>query len=644
MTEVLLKKISLKNYMGAENVEVDFSEKTEIRGKNRCGKSTLMNAYFDVMTGKFANGTAPTNICPVDENGEEKPVKEIERAVTLEINGIEHEIRKVTKRKYRKGVFIGNETVYMLDGVSVKSAEVNDLLASIAPPETVAMCSNASVFFSALKKSTADARKAIEGLSGFDVERFCKENAEYQSIYELTAGKKTEDVLKQLKKRLSAENGELDRLNVELDYEQRRLDRSDDSGLQKLESEKVTIIGNIESMKNLKEALNVSIDRYSFLLSHIEKLKGELSEIEKEQTKAQRERISAINEELADLNNEISEKTTELTERNAKLQNNKIYIAFKNKELMDLVKERLRLKNADFIASGVCHVCGQPLPEERTEKDRERFEKEREENIGLTESAISSAESKIEEVEEKISLHSKKIEEITAFISEKKKRVEEISSEKEKILSDMKFSGTDEYKRISEELKKSEAEAAEIFDATSLWRQVTDRINNLSAELSQKQSEIDGIVKDREETEKRISALKESVKEQAQKAADIERQIDMLQDFSIAKNAALEDMVNRKFEFIKIKMSEETLSGDIKETLRINVNGVDYFNGLNHGDRILAEIFLLKGLQGMNGIKLPIWIDDTESLDENRIPDVSRQLIVIRRTDDETLKVCNGEE
>ena len=45
-------------------MEVDFSEKTEIRGKNRCGKSTLMNAYFDVMTGKFANGTAPTNICP----------------------------------------------------------------------------------------------------------------------------------------------------------------------------------------------------------------------------------------------------------------------------------------------------------------------------------------------------------------------------------------------------------------------------------------------------------------------------------------------------------------------------------------------------------------------------------------------------
>ena len=280
---MLLKKISLKNYMGAENVEVDFSEKTEIRGKNRCGKSTLMNAYFDVMTGKFANGAAPNNICPVDENGEEKPVKEIERAVTLEINGTEREIRKVTKRKYRKGVFIGNETVYMLDGVSAKAAEVNDFLSGIAPAETIAICSNASVFLSTIRKSTADARKAVELLSGFDIEQFCKDKEEYRDAYELAKGKNVEDVLKQLRKKCTAESKELDRLNVELDYEQRRLDGSDDSDLQKLESEKAIIIGNIDSMENLKETLNISIDRYTYLVGLVDDLKKKMSAIEDEQ-------------------------------------------------------------------------------------------------------------------------------------------------------------------------------------------------------------------------------------------------------------------------------------------------------------------------------------------------------------------------
>lgn len=643
MTEVLLKKISLKNYMGAENVEVDFAEKTEIRGKNRCGKSTLMNAYFDVMTGKFANGAAPTNICPVDENGEEKPVKEIERAVTLEINGIEHEIRKVTKRKYRKGVFVGNETVYMLDGVSVKSAEVNDFLASIAPPETVAMCSNASVFFSALKKSTADARKAIEGLSGFDVERFCKENAEYQSVYELTAGKKTEDVLKQLKKRLSAENGELDRLNVELNYEQRRLDRSDDSELQKLESEKVTIIGNIESMKNLKEALNVSIDRYTYLVGLVDDLKKKMSAIEGEQKKAKNEKIETLKKSIVDIDADIDNFSGKVTKYNESAE--KVFGKISSlKSKFTVLKDSHSIMDAvQYGNDYICPKCGRGFNSEEIEVVKEKLYKEKEDTLCELKDKVDILESAIKAETDTYLDFNKKSNEWAEKVFDKREIRKSLEINLEKLLS-IGFEKTEEYKTLEKRLKEAEEESSKLFESTDLWRQVTERISNYKADLSQKESEINAIIRDTENTEKRIESLKESVKEQAQKATDVERRIDMLQDFSIAKNAALEDMVNRKFEFIKIKMSEETLSGDIKETLRINVNGVDYFNGLNHGDRILAEIFLLKGLQGMNGIKLPIWIDDTESLDENRIPDVSRQLIVIRRTDDETLKVCNGEE
>ena len=635
---MLLKKISLKNYMGAENVEVDFSEKTEIRGKNRCGKSTLMNAYFDVMTGKFANGTAPTNICPVDENGEEKPVKEIERAITLEINGIEHEIRKVTKRKYRKGVFIGNETVYILDGVPAKSAEVNDFLASIAPPETVAMCSNVSVFLSTLKKSTADARKAIEGLSGFDIERFCKENAEYQSIYEMTAGKKTEDVLKQLKKRLSSENGELDRLNVELDYEQRRLDRSDDSDLQKLESEKAVIIGNIDSMENLKETLNISIDRYTYLVGLVDDLKKKMSAIEDEQKKAKNEKIETLKKSIvaidADIDN-FSEKVKKYNESSEKVFG----------EISSLKSKCTELKNCHSIMDAVqygndyiCPKCGRGFNSEEIEVVKEKLYKEKEDTLCELKDKVDILESAIKAETDTYLDFNKKSNEW----ADKREIRKSLEINLEKLLS-IGFEKTEEYKTLEKRLKEAEEESSKLFESTDLWRQVTERISNYKADLSQKESEIKVIIRDTENTEKRIELLKESVKEQAQKATDVERRIDMLQDFSIAKNAALEDMVNRKFEFIKIKMSEETLNGDIKETLRINVNGVDYFNGLNHGDRILAEIFLLKGLQDMNGIKLPIWIDDTESLDENRIPDVSRQLIVIRRTDDEKLNVCKVE-
>ena len=639
---MLLKKISLKNYMGAENVEVDFSEKTEIRGKNRCGKSTLMNAYFDVMTGKFANGAAPNNICPVDENGEEKPVKEIERAVTLEINGIEHEIRKVTKRKYRKGVFIGNETVYILDGVSAKAAEVNDFLSGIAPPETIAMCSNASVFLSTIRKSTADARKAVELLSGFDIEQFCKDKEEYRDAYELAKGKNVEDVLKQLRKKCTAESKELDRLNVELDYEQRRLDGSDDSDLQKLESEKAIIIGNIDSMENLKETLNISIDRYTYLVGLVDDLKKKMSAIEDEQKKAKNEKIETLKKSIVAIDADIDNFSGKVTKYNESAE--KVF-----GKISSLKSKFTVLKDSHSIVDGlrygddyVCPKCGRGFNSEEIEVVKEKLYKEKEDTLCELKDKVDILESAIKAETDTYLDFNKKSNEWDEKVFDKREIRKSLEINLEKLLS-IGFEKTEEYKTLEKRLKEAEEESSKLFESTDLWRQVTERISNYKADLSQKESEIKVIIRDTENTEKRIELLKESVKEQAQKATDVERRIDMLQDFSIAKNAALEDMVNRKFEFIKIKMSEETLNGDIKETLRINVNGVDYFNGLNHGDRILAEIFLLKGLQDMNGIKLPIWIDDTESLDENRIPDVSRQLIVIRRTDDEKLNVCKVE-
>ena len=35
----------------------------------------------------------------------------------------------------------------------------------------------------------------------------------------------------------------------------------------------------------------------------------------------------------------------------------------------------------------------------------------------------------------------------------------------------------------------------------------------------------------------------------------------------------------------------------------------------------------------MNGLNLPIWIDDSEIIDKNRIPMLDRQMIVLRVTD-----------
>ena len=60
--KVEVKKIYLENYKKFPSKSVDLFPRTEISGRNREGKSTLKDAYLDVLTGKMANGTEPTSI------------------------------------------------------------------------------------------------------------------------------------------------------------------------------------------------------------------------------------------------------------------------------------------------------------------------------------------------------------------------------------------------------------------------------------------------------------------------------------------------------------------------------------------------------------------------------------------------------
>ena len=55
--EVKLKRMELENYRCFPQKEVDFHQRTKISGRNKQGKSTLMSAFLEVLTGKEANGT-----------------------------------------------------------------------------------------------------------------------------------------------------------------------------------------------------------------------------------------------------------------------------------------------------------------------------------------------------------------------------------------------------------------------------------------------------------------------------------------------------------------------------------------------------------------------------------------------------------
>ena len=80
-----------------------------------------------------------------------------------------------------------------------------------------------------------------------------------------------------------------------------------------------------------------------------------------------------------------------------------------------------------------------------------------------------------------------------------------------------------------------------------------------------------------------------------------------------------------------------TLENNPVECCQIIRSGTEYSN-LNYSDRLLVETSMIRGFQKMNNLDLPIWIDNSESINDERLPELDTQMIVLKVTSD-SLKV-----
>jgi hypothetical protein len=127
--------------------------------------------------------------------------------------------------------------------------------------------------------------------------------------------------------------------------------------------------------------------------------------------------------------------------------------------------------------------------------------------------------------------------------------------------------------------------------------------------------------------------------------ADIQRILDLAEDFKRDKIKKVTDKINSSFSIVKWIMFENLINGGISDVCIPTVNGSILGNELNTGMSILAEIDICNAFQKKLDLKAPIIIDNAEQLDSFSINGIKSdtQLIMFRVTDDE-LKIDRGED
>lgn len=608
--KILLKRLSLKNFKGIRKYEIYFSDGiNEVIGENGTGKTSLFDAFLWLLFGKDSQGKKDFGIKTLDEDGNE--IHRIEHNVTavVEIDGREKTLSRTLREKWQteKGkteeVYKGNETVYEIDNVPLKMSEYNVRIAELVDEEIFKLVTN-PVSFVGLK--TQQQREILMKMADIDDDiSVAKKYGKEDIISIIESGKSVSDRAKELAKTKSKLKKEIELLPPRIDEVMQSIS---DSGrdIEDVESDiseskkclydlekKIEIIknggGNIELENEIKKK---ETELEQARMEHNIKVK----EIKSENDRMKSERIRNIEE----LNSKIAS-----GERNIKELKNDISFA---KERQNSLREEYKKVRSDVFpefSDTVCPCCGRVWENDVLATKQKDYEEKRKSHNEVRANRLAEINDKgiklsetIKECEEKISGFSDKnelyknqlaefknspVENIFVPVFDDKVYYEEISRLREQLENDTVDTSKEEeeIEKIKNELKVLEIERGDII-------------------ASQKAKE-------------RLSEIEEDMKQKAQVIADIEREEEIIMDFTKAKIDILDKAVNDRFGIVKFKLYDHQINGGFTECCEPMINGVPYSN-LNSAGKINAGLDIINALQKFYNVKVPVFIDNKEAV------------------------------
>lgn len=658
MKKVTLKKLSVENYKKFEAREFDFAGRTEVSGRNRQGKTSLMDAYFDVLTGKLADGTLPNNIRrKVDGEEVDDPVV---RELVIDVDGTEYVIQKKTKKGKSS-----NTVEYYVNGIKRNKTEYMEILKRIADPDTIAMCSNARVFLNEIQKATAKARETLGGIAGFSESQFRAEHPEYEWIKsEGVEGDSIEEILKARRRDLRKAKSDVDDIAKQIRKEQGRQVECDET-LPAQRDDLLDLLKENEKQEKVLSDASREYDRISIELAGLKRSRDALVEKASKIAREKHDRITSLlytlKSDKKNAENKLRLAEMDLEHANKGIERHKAALAQAKKKYTEALKEKwdgdtelTAIRGEEFDpVSAVCPTCGQELPEEQVETAKRKFEFNKQSRIskklGEKEQFEKNKRTKLEQITEDGNEASEGLEtakgtkkEAEAAIENIKKElaslaleIAETEKEGEKPIPEPDMSGDEEYKAVCGKISALEESLNGIGNGENDRILLSNNRHSLEAKLRDVEAKIKTQTARLEEKANNLEALQEEQKKLSQKQANIQQKVDQLTEYSIEKNKALAAVINPYFKHFQFQFLDYTQDGEPLETCRMICNGIDYANGLNHSDRILCDIDLVMGLQEMNDLRLPVWVDDTESVNSDRIPGLDTQMILLKVSDGE---------
>lgn len=633
-------------FYGKNTLDTDFSMKTVLSGQNEVGKSTVKRIILDVLNCHDENDREITGIRPHDENGVEIDDVDIVRAVTFEIDGKAKTLKKVTRQKRnKKGEITGSVTDYSINDVPYKMADYNQYINdNMAELGVLPFCLNAMTL---LNKSQAEQRLALASYFGTRTdEEICDMFPQFAELKPMFDDGDVDQLKKVCRGKLNGTGGrngskglvkERDEISTRIDTIHSTNEYTD---LAELELQKKTYEPQLKEIEDKLSDYNKILEDKQKATEDIMNLKFELSDMERKANAGNQKKRMELQLQIDGYNVSIQKTESMIKAEKTSIESTERKIGFCAENLEKVRADWKKTKELVFDESSVnCPMCGQKLPEDKIESMRAEFDERKAKNLKELEdrgNALSNDSKEIADLEKELK---QAVEDKRAELKELTEKRDTVTKELEKVPTDIDMTGNSEYQALKAKIGEKEKALADENDTSELIRKLKNERNELLRQVSSVDTKIELGVANNKRIDDSIADLEDKRKDLNQEIADWERKLDLLKEFTRKKNELLQADVNKYLDFATAKLFRPLLNGDTEECCDFVYNGEAYARNLNHGARMLTEVDICRAFQKVVNVNFPIIIDDTESVDDWRIPQIDNQLIMLKHTQDKELVI-----
>lgn len=678
---MILKSLHIENFKGVKDKTYEFGKTTRVSGMNRRGKTTIGAAWYWLMSDKNYELVGNPNIRPDN-------IEDCIPTVTadVDVDGKEITLSKMQKRKVGKpdknGVSkITITNTYEINSVPKTERDFKAYLEELGFEfDKFLICSHPNVFTKdlSLKKKQDEMRKSLFAMASaktdLEIAQMNKETADVAKLLESYKFEEIEAMNNSSKKKaveqLDAIPNQiigLEKAKVDVDVAEQELAKADLT--RRIAECDKKIAGADHSLDELRDKeMRLQLDISGITQTMNRELSNRRYEIDAD--------LRGCEDELKHLEQTISLKENQ--------------IVGNEKAITDADAERKKIGekyNAEYAKafdeapylfdeskwvfdenSTVCSLCGQKLPEDKIEQLKADFESRKEKAKADAEEKLKAkrfkfdTDKKVElnrlitignEKKELITELTKKNADLNTEIDALKKqeqdaiaKKEELSNQLSEITSEADYTQNEDYVKLKAERDKVLADI-EKLESDGADKIVTD-LKVEKADLQSQLDEVNKIIAQAEnnvQIDDKIADMQHKQNEYGQAKADAERILYQLKEVSKRKNKLLVEEINQHFGIVRWKLFDFQKNGEYKEvcipTVLDEEAGIYKVFGdtTNTGREIEAKIDICNSFQKFFNMYVPIFLDGAESINDEYVPAVDTQLILLTVSEDKQLKV-----